>query len=297
MPAGSSTRGVWLLKMSLARSKGLSPDKLSYDPASYELEKVGGAFNPMAESQRENGIQQRVLPENVYTAAIVAWLNNESASEAAIGAAFFTAPPVALTIFLQVTLTYYLQVGVKDYDGDLEAVCLTDHRMLLYTGLSAFVGLSLGNLYTILEAHNWLHMFGSCEQHEELMLQKYLLKPTQQAPTGTGKEESGKERSSVYPDCVDEAMDGVARSMEGGLGEAMGTDDVRGVCRPQSGITPCARASFYAFLLLPWAAVTVGVLFAGSGSVLRSGNRFDLVPTARRHRRQGRELRLLTQIM
>ena len=284
--------------MSLARSKGLSPDKLSYDPASYELEKVGGAFNPMAESQRENGIQQRVLPENVYTAAIVAWLNNESASEAAIGAAFFTAPPVALTIFLQVTLTYYLQVGVKDYDGDLEAVCLTDHRMLLYTGLSAFVGLSLGNLYTILEAHNWLHMFGSCEQHEELMLQKYLLKPTQQAPTGTGKEESGKEESSVYPDCVDEAIDGVARSMEGGLDEAMGTDEVRGVCRPQSGITPCAaRASVYAFLLLPWAAVTVGVLFAGSGSVLRSGNRFDLVPTARRHRRQGRELRLLTQIM
>jgi len=189
--------------MSLARSKGLSPDKLSCDPAYFELEKVGGAFNPMAESQRENGIQQRVLPENVYTAAIVAWLNNESASEAAIGAAFFTAPPVALTIFLQVTLTYYLQVGVKDYDGDLEAVCLTDHRMLLYTGLSAFVGLSLGNLYTILEAHNWLQMFGSCERHEELMLQKYLLKPTPQAPTGTGKEESGKEESSVYPDCVD----------------------------------------------------------------------------------------------
>ena len=102
-----------------------APDKLSDDPASFELEKVGGAFNPMAESQRENGIQQRVLPENVYTAAIVAWLNNESASEAAIGAAFFTAPPVALTIFLQVTLTYYLQIGVKDYDGDLEAVCLT----------------------------------------------------------------------------------------------------------------------------------------------------------------------------
>ena len=74
--------------MSLARSKGLSPDKLSCDPAYFELEKVGGAFNPMAESQRENGIQQRVLPENVYTAAIVAWLNNESASEAAIGAAF-----------------------------------------------------------------------------------------------------------------------------------------------------------------------------------------------------------------
>ena len=47
--------------------------------------------------------------------------------------------------------------------------------------------------------------------------------------------------------------------------------------RPTTGITRGARAFFYLFALLPELVTTVFVLVAGSGAVLRSANRFDLV--------------------
>ena len=46
---------------------------------------------------------------------------------------------------------------------------------------------------------------------------------------------------------------------------------------PATGITRCQRAFFYVFALAPPVLVTVLVLIAGAGAVLRSGNRFDLV--------------------
>ena len=88
-----------------------------------------------------------------------------------------------------------------------------------------------------MDTHMWLQMFKTVKKHERLLLQRYEIE------------------------------------VEGLVGEKI----MSTVHRPLTGITRTERGCFYLLLLLPWSATSIFVLVAGSGAVLRSGNRFDLV--------------------
>lgn len=193
------------------------------------LSKVGEPFNPGDRNQELHGENQRVLPRNVYSAAILAHVNGDDAGQAILYGVLATGPPVVVTLVAQVTLGYYLFGGVTSADGDLAPECAPDLYYLQCAALTAFVCMAMRDFLEALDTHQWLQMFKRSAGHEELKLQK-------------------------YKDQNDDTLH-----------------------RPTTGLTRCARTAFYLLLLLPCVAVTTLVLIAGSGAVLRSENRFDLV--------------------
>ena len=194
-----------------------------------KLTKLGEPFDPAKANEQIAGENQRVLPQNVYAALILAYLACEDASTAVIMTVIVAALPVILSFVAQLVLAHYLLQGVAHVDSDLALDCSATDFGLQAIALSAFVGMALRHAIDVLNMHLWLNMFHTSNKHEGLMLQKYR----------------DKLQNTHH--------------------------------RPTTGITRGARAFFYLFALLPELVTTVFVLIAGSGAVLRSANRFDLV--------------------
>ena len=194
-----------------------------------ELITVGEPFDPAERNIEMHGTNQRVLPRNVYAAAILGHMWQDQTGEAIFAGLILTHPPVVVTLLAQIVLSYYLLVGVINADGDLASECAPDLFFLQCVALTAFVCMAMRDFLEVLDMHQWLQMFKRSASHEKLMLQRY-------------QDQNGRK-----------------------------------LHRPTTGLTSCTRVTFYALLLLPCLAVTTLVLIAGSGAVLRSENRFDLV--------------------
>ena len=213
-----------------------------------ELWPLGEPFSPAERNQAESGQFQRVLPQSIYSAFMILWLNAESYS-GAIGASFmFTLLPLVATVGAQVILAYYLLLAVKEVDGDLAPDCAGTPFLLQAVALTAFVALIIQEATQVLEMHLWLQMFKSADVKEEMRLQKY--------------------NEKIEVPLSLEMIDGKFSKVK--------TLDLV-VHRPTTGLTRCERAVMYLLVLLPNLAITGLVMVAGSGAVLRSSNRFDLV--------------------
>lgn len=196
-------------------------------------------FYPDDKNTEDMGMYRRKLPANVYTATIVCYLNRPTASAGLSKVLVYLALPVSMTLVVQTSFSYFLVEGVRH--GRLASSCAGTSFYLRCLALSAFVCLSLRDLLHIVETHQWLQMFRAVASHERLRLQQTLT-PLRYS------EDAGEEVELKL----------ITR-------------------QPISGITCCARASFYALALAPWLFVWLLVVIAGSGALLRSSDNVNLV--------------------
>ena len=203
------------------------------------VQRDGAPFRPMEQMMLSHGTMQRVMPMNIYAAFILTWLSSPTVEFARILTIWQTLPALSVTIVLQVTFGMFLYGAVLDADGDLARTCDHSTVWLRWIALSAFTMLGLKELLDAWNMHLWLQLFPRSISHQPLELQNNLRASRAPGP--------GWERTKVS------------------------------VHRPTMGIPRLARASFYAFAIIPNVASSVLVLIAGSGAVLRSANDFDLV--------------------
>ena len=223
-----------------------------------ELCPVGEPFNP-AELKQENGEAgnfQRVLPQSIYSAFLLTWLNSDTFSGAIGQSLLFTLLPLVATVGAQIILAYYLLLAVKDVDGDLAPDCAGTPFLLQAVALTAFVALIVQEATQVLDMHLWLHMFKSADVHELMKLQKY--KEKIEVPTSWSTKDMTLQADGEVTFDKMKTLEVISH-------------------RPTTGLTRCERAVMYLLVLLPNLAITGLVMAAGSGAVLRSSNRFDLV--------------------
>jgi hypothetical protein len=218
--------------------------KVQTDSMKVKLVPQGEPFSPATMNQAEAGQFQRVLPQSIYSAFILLWLNADTRCLAFFGSAACTLLPLVVTVGAQTVLSYYLLLAVRDVDGDLAPDCAGTPFLLQAVALTAFVALIVQEAAQVLDMHLWLQMFKSADVHEMMKLQKY------KEHIDVPEEVRGKNQPASIESIVHQ---------------------------PTTGITRGSRKLLYLLVLLPNLAITGLVMAAGSGAVLRSSNRFDLV--------------------
>ena len=204
-----------------------------------------GSHYPSTDHDRENGQIDRSLPEGIYGAFILIWLNKSSNCDRhTLWWAVKTGLPAALLAshYAQLTFSYYLYNFVHQPHNSLNSDMLSDYchegsTVLKMLGVVAFLSLCFGDLQVTYEMHLWLCMFKTAKKHEKLQVHQWV-------------DSSNK--------------------------NAKGTK----IYLPLTGITCFARFLFYTLVLVPKVVVALCVAVAGSGLVLRSESDYDLVLNA-----------------
>lgn len=209
-------------------------------PVGEEIHAIGPAYHPEDELYKgTEGEKGRVVPKNVYTGAMIQYLVVSKSRLCHVLLKF--ALPISLTLVVQVTLAYYLWRGVGEADGDLAADCASTDLYLQLAALTAFVCFAMRDALDLLDVHLWLAMFPENG-------------PPDRPLREDGSPWNGRLKFRDYQNQND-----------------------RKLVRPETTIQRRARITFYLVFLLPWFLVTSFTTLAGSGALLRSENRFDLV--------------------
>ena len=204
------------------------------------LVEVGAPFNPEERNEDTLGIYQRNVPRTVYSAIILEYLCEQNATDGIMVVVRTALLPLALTMVAQLSFAWFLRLGVLDVQGDLADTCFESSFWLRCVALFAFIGLSIGHLFQVVEIHLWLSMFKTSAGYEKLMLQRLHTLDHSQVTRDTDSSN-------------------------------------RAVHRPVSGLMKVERVCFYLFLLIPSAFSTMFVMWSGGGALLRAQNDVDLV--------------------
>ena len=197
-------------------------------------------FSLLVQRRKEEGKYPLEMPESIYTAVIVGWLNVRVSKKVPVEThAFFVAAvmygPLVLAFVIsctvQASLAGFLLSTVGDAGDDLAATCDGTSGPLRMVAIFIYLCTIVREIFETRDMHRWLAKFRTSPKHEFLR---------------------------VYRSCDPNEPD-------------------YPICLPASGITVAARFYFYLGVLLPKLLLSLLVLFAGCGVVLRSTNDFNLV--------------------
>ena len=86
------------------QSHGVEIDSVKVGIDGAQLVPQGEPFDPKARSSEEAGVNQRVLPENIYAAVILMWLTAPTSREAITNSLLITLLPLVVTVGAQTIL-------------------------------------------------------------------------------------------------------------------------------------------------------------------------------------------------
>ena len=201
------------------------------------LVKVGKPFHLEQLNHETNGELVRKVPESIYTCVLVMIMQLSCSCKDIVNMLIFCGLPLCLTATVQNSLAFYLFKAIKAVDGDLAADCSSVAELWLQL-------VALGAFVGLAVRE----LIGVFETHMWLQMFKTV-----------------KKHEMLL-------LQRYELEVEGMRGDKI----MSTVHRPLTGITRIERGCFYLLLLL-WFLTSFTVLVAGSGAVLRSSNRFDLV--------------------
>ena len=141
-----------------------------------------GSYYPSTDHDRDNGQIDRTLPENIYGAFILIWLNKSSDyTSHVLWWAVKTGLPVALLAshYAQLTFSYYLfkivyRPHTRDVDDPLSNYCTEGSPILKFLACAAFLSLCFGDLLESYDMHLWLNMFKTVPDSKHQKLRVHL---------------------------------------------------------------------------------------------------------------------------
>lgn len=142
------------------------------------LEATGAPFEPDEEHRRAGGHFRRSLPEDIYSAVILQWMQTEGVTTGMCSLIFGGAVPALLIsfamqvyfgmCFVRITLANGLD------GGEFNADCSGGDPILKFLSTVPIILIVLHDLLTTYDMHLWLCMFPHAATKRELYLQRFV---------------------------------------------------------------------------------------------------------------------------
>lgn len=207
-----------------------------------KLSSVGDKFNPFSKNQEAGGNFARQLPESIYSAMIVMHLNcsDPDGNWGGYGVWVVSYIPIVVVWLLAVSFQaiFAVQLLLAGLHAEgLEPTCDGTSFFLRCVGLSLWVSAIVADWWETYGMHLWLNNFPNAPKYQGLYLQE-----------------------CDDPTCAEACH--ISKCT---------------IIQPATGLTKCARFSFYLLGLLPKQVISVVVLLGGAGALLRSSDDFNLI--------------------
>ena len=207
------------------------------------IQPIGQPFYPIVRSASDGGWVKRSLPENIYSALMISWINSGTLAESTTVQFFIQELPIFLALVLsyvaQITMAHFLVMAASN---ELSDTCENGATLLRYVAVFAFCAALINDMYDTLNTHLWLQCFKTVAAHEQLKVQKYR----------------EINRHWKGPDDPEDPQD-------------------YETFRPVTGLTRGERICFYLFAVVGKLFVAAYVCVGGVGIVVRSESSFDIV--------------------